>query len=235
MIGGCITVHVYFPVKELRKTADEIVDEVRPDIASAEKTAPESDAEDLPDESHEDGADRPAPGREVDGSRAQVTVSPTASTVFSVSLVMSARAEEKDSEEETDEVIDASSPKIKKIKASLKKRYRMLLPLYIAGRIGERLDGYLAMREIKDLSLKERRKVSTLVKAENGDRKSLYTTIARENGIDDSKIKDIGRLFGKSWQKKSKTGWWIEVKTGKWVKKPKQPEKSKKPEKPTSA
>ena len=71
--------------------------------------------------------------------------------------------------------------------------------------------------------------MNTLVKAENADRKSLYTTIARESKIADAKIKDIGRLFSRSWQKKSKTGWWIEVKKGKWVKKPKPVEKSKKP------
>ena len=43
--------------------------------------------------------------------------------------------------------------------------------------------------------------MSTLVKAENADRKNLYTTIARESGIADAKIKDIGRLFSQSWQK----------------------------------
>ncbi len=200
MIAGCITVHVYFPVKELREAADEIVDEVRPDIASVE----DSDAE-------------------------RASLPPTAWTLLTVSFVKTAWADEKGSTERPDAVINASSPKIKKIKASLKARYKKLLPLYTARRIGEGQDGHLVVREVKDLKLKERRKVNTLVKAENADRKSLYTTIARESKIADAKIKDIGRLLSRSWQKKAKSGWWIEVKKGKWVEKPKEVEKSKKP------
>ena len=199
-ITSCITVNVYFPVKELREAADQIVDEVRPDIASAE----DSDAK-------------------------SASLPPIAWTLLTVSFVKSAWADEKSSTESSNAVINASSPKIKKIKASLKARYKKLLPLYTAGRIGEGQDGNLVVREVKDLNLKERRMVNTLVKAENADRKSLYTTIARESKIADAKIKDIGRLFSRSWQKKSKTGWWIEVKKGKWVKKPKEVKKSKKP------
>ncbi len=200
LIAGCITVHVYFPVKELREAADEIVDEVRPDIVSAEDSNAES-----------------------------ASLPPATWTLLAVSFVKTAWADEKSSTESPSAVINASSPKIKKIKASLKARYKKLLALYTAGRIGEGQDGNLVVREVKELKLKERRKVNTLVKAENADRKSLYTTIARESKIADATIKDIGRLFSRSWQKKSKTGWWIEVKKGKWVKKPKEVEKSKKP------
>ena len=227
MIAGCITVHVYFPVKELREAADEIVDEVRPDIASAEESAGEGEKGDRADDSREDAGDLHRRGRDTDGSGEPIRVPPARPTLLSVSLARTAWAEEKDSTERPDEVINASSPKIKKIKASLKARYKKLLPLYTAGRIGEGQDGYLVVREVKDLKLKERRKVSTLVKAENADRKGLYTAIARENKIADAKIKDIGRLFSRSWQKKSKTGWWIEVKKGKWVKKPKKPSPKK--------
>ena len=152
---------------------------------------------------------------------------PTRPTLLSVSFARIVWSDEKGATRNPDAVINASSPKIKKIKASLKARYKKLLPLYTAGRIGEGQDGNLVVREVKDLKLQERRKVNTLVKAENADRKRLYTTIARESKIADAKIKNIGRLFSRSWQKKSKTGWWIEVKKGKWVKKPKEVEKSK--------
>ncbi len=115
----------------------------------------------------------------------------------------------------------------------LKERYKKLVNLYKQGRIGEAHDGKLAPRDVKGLGLKDRRKVNTLLKAENTDRKNLYTAIARENKIDASKIKDIGKLFSRSWQKKCKEGWWIEIKKGKWVKK--KPEKPKKPATPPPA
>lgn len=242
MIAGCITVHVYFPVKELSEAADEIVDDVRPDIVSAEDSADsssesESESGERAGDSREDALHLYRRARGADGFSEHVRAPSSTLALLSVSLVSTAWADEKDTGEKGDDVINASSPRIKKIKVTLKARYKQLLPLYVAGRIGEGQNGYVALRDVKDLKLKDRRKVSTLVKAENADRKRLYTTIARENEIADSKIKDIGRLFGRSWQKKSKTGWWIEVKKGKWVKKPK-PEKRGKPsgaEKPKSA
>ncbi len=170
MIAGCITVHVYFPAKELREAADEIVDEVRPDIASAEDSGAESEAGNRTDNSLGDAGDVHRQGRDTAGSGQHIRVPPTRPTLLSASFARIAWADEKDSTEKPDEVINASSPKIKKIKASLKARYKKLLPLYTARRIGEGQDGHLVVREVKDLKLKERRKVNTLVKAENADR-----------------------------------------------------------------
>lgn len=248
LIAGCITVHIYFPAKALREAADQIVEEVRPEIASTDEagseageggndTAPE-DGDDLDPSSAED--DARAAIRRGDRSLARRALlaafyTRTAWAVEEEEQEKEQAEEESDDDEVEDEnerrLIKASSPKIVKIKASLKSRYKLLLPLYVAGRIGEGLDGYLAIREVEGLSLKERRDVLTLLKAENGDRKNLYEAIARENNIADDKIKDIGRIFSRAWQKSSKTGWWIEVieeKKKKWVKKPK-PKKSTKP------
>lgn len=237
MTAGCITVNVYFPVKELRQAAEEIVDEVRPDIVGVQKpgSGGSNDGGDRGDsgDSRQEPDPLPALESRADGARGYVSSLPAASRLLPVSLVRTGEREEEEENESGDnEVINASSPKIKKIKASLKARYRKLLPLYVRGRVGEGLDGYLAVREVKDLGLKERHEVSTLVKAENVDRRNLYQAIAEENRIDASKIKDIGVIFAKAWQKSSKTGWWIEVKKGKWVKKPKpkKPEKGDKPE-----
>lgn len=237
-IAGCITVHVYFPVKQLRQAADEIVGEVRPDIAGVETPPPENETPERPDEPANDPGDHVDPG--ADESAAHVRARSAWPALLYVSLMSTAGAAEenpgsrKDGSDESDDVITTSSPKIEKIKASLKARYGKLLPLYTAGRIGEDLEGFLALRDVKDLDLKERRDVNTLVKAENADRQNLYATIARENEIPDAKIRDIGRLFSRSWQKQSKPGWWIEVELDQkgterkrtWVRKPKAPEKS---------
>jgi len=127
--------------------------------------------------------------------------------------------------------LDVKSPVIKKIKETLKARYAKLIPFYEKGAVGEGKDGYLALRETDSLSLKEKRDVQALVTQENEDRKNLYTEIVKSNGIEEVYIERVGRLFSQEWQKKSKTGWWIESAEGKWEKKPK--EEKKKEEKKT--
>ena len=139
-IAGCITVHVYFPVKELKEAADEIVEDVRPDIVGAEDSTSESDGEDR--SGREDAGDQRAERLKRSGEH--VRALSTGPALLSVSLISTVWADESDSDgekEESERVINASSPKIRKIKASLKARYRKLLPLYTAGRVGEGLGG----------------------------------------------------------------------------------------------
>lgn len=129
--------------------------------------------------------------------------------------------------------IDVSTPVIRKIKETLKKRFPKLVPLYEAGALGEGGDGYLAEREKEKLNLKQSRDLAALLEAENEDRKNLYAEIARANGIGEEKIPDIGQLFSVEWQKAAKAGWWIEKEKDRWEKKPaeRKPEKKKAPQK----
>jgi len=205
-LAGCVTVHLYFPEAEIRSAAEEIVNEARPDgIEGAE--APPREAG--PDEGQAES------GEGADATRLRGSV-----------RLAAFRAEE----EPTKKVeIDISSPVIKRIRESLKKRYPKLLPWYEKRVYGEGRDGYIALRSVEGLSLKEKKDIQTLLADENADRKNLYTEIARENEIDAERVADIGLLFSEEWQKKSRPGWWIEVEKGKWVRKPEEKkEKGKK-------
>jgi uncharacterized protein YdbL (DUF1318 family) len=246
---GCVTVNVYFPVAELKNAAEEIVNEVRPESVS--EPAPEPRADSTPGgaagsgEGQKDADAKPLRGavrRRLEradalGERRGTGVL-AAFAVALPSLATAAAADDggqaKDGKAAAGDKkveLEVSTPVIKKIREALKKRYPRLLPYYEKGAIGEGHDGYLALRDAEALNLKEKREVQTLVLEENADRKNLYTQIARENKIDDARVKDIGLLFSEEWRKKSKVGWWIEPVKGKWEKK--KPEEKKKPgEKP---
>ena len=198
--SGCVNIYVQFPEAAIEDAAEEIVDEVRPeDVGAAPETGNEGPREnDL----------QPAPK--------------TSGSIYSFFKPRRAFAEEKKKFK-----IDISTPVIKKIIKTLKKRYPKLAPLYQKGAVGEGKDGYLALRPIKGLSLKEKRDVRLLQKQENDDRKNLYVKIAEANRIDRKFVAEIGRTFSKEWQEKSKPGWWIQGKDGKWKKKPKKKDKGK--------
>jgi uncharacterized protein YdbL (DUF1318 family) len=209
---GCIEINIYFPETELREAAEEIVNEVRPDVVSV--PAPNGSSGDATQAPSKESA--PPAGGEKDET--------TSGILFSLLGPRIAVAEEKQGEKPDSKKIeiDITSPVIKKIKETIKARYAKLQPFYEKGAIGEGADGYLAARDTDALSLKEKRDVQTLIQEENDDRKSLYTQIAHSNGIDDSLIPDVGKLFSVEWQKKSKAGWWIEKEKDKWEKKPKE-------------
>jgi uncharacterized protein len=197
ILAGCVTVHLYFPEAEIRNAAEEIVNEARPDGIEGAEAPPEEP--------------RPAEGQAGSGGGAE------APRLRGDIRLAAFRAEE---EPKKKVEIDISSPVIKRIRESLKKRYPKLFPWYERGVYGEGRDGYIALRGVEGLSLKEKKDVQTLLADENADRKNLYTEIARENEIDAERIADIGLLFSEEWQKKSRSGWWIEAEKGKWVRKP---------------
>ena len=230
VLSGCITVNVYFPAAAIEEAAEQIVDEVRPDIVDGSTAGQDSTDNDDAQRAQESGSDE---SDEAAAAESNANKRPSASPWFfartlriaaTAALLVQAQSGSNRIR------IDASSPKIKKIKSVLKKRYAKLLPLYKAGRVGEAHDGHLVVRDIKGVKLKEKRSILALVAAERKDRLSLYSAIADENKIDKKKVKDIGVLFAPSWQKKCKTGWWIEPKKGKWEKK-KPPKKKKEPKK----
>ena len=59
-----------------------------------------------------------------------------------------------------------------------------------------------------------------LVKEENEDRKELYAAVAEALDIDSEQIPRIRRIFAENWIRKSRPGWWIQTKEGRWIRKP---------------
>ena len=116
--------------------------------------------------------------------------------------------------------LEVSTPTIRRIKASLAKRFPQLLPHYQAGRVGESNMGELVLLNTEGLSLKERVELKKLVKAENEDRSALYKEFLKANHLDPSRLPDLKRQFARSWQKQAQPGWYIQTEKGEWIKKP---------------
>jgi uncharacterized protein YdbL (DUF1318 family) len=115
--------------------------------------------------------------------------------------------------------LNVSTPAIRGLKASMANRFPQLQPFYGKGAIGETNNGYLALRDVNALSLKERADVNRLVDQENADRRALYTEIIRANNLAGNTLPEVERLFANSWRDKSSPGWWIQQDGGQWVKK----------------
>ena len=79
-----------------------------------------------------------------------------------------------------------------------------------AGRIGERIDGYLAA--VGDVSEAERRAMNEI----NIGRKSVYTNLAEKKGVS---VEVIGRLSGEKQIAKAAPGAMIMDDSGQWSKK----------------
>ena len=216
---GCITVNLYFPETELRRAAEEIVNDVRPELPPVDPHETQGGSND-PSQPSTGSGEREANDKKAFLWRRREAKGFLAS--FGPRLAY-AEGEKKVDEQETKEKkgikLEVSTPVIDRIRETLKKRYAKLLPFYEKGAIGEGRDGYLALRETEKLSLKEKRDVQLYLDEENKDRKNLYTELARENKIESSEIARIGALFSLEWQKKTKVGWWIEKEKGKWERK----------------
>ncbi|MEM7253617.1 MAG: YdbL family protein [Pseudomonadota bacterium] len=113
--------------------------------------------------------------------------------------------------------IDVSTPAAKKLKSSMTKRHRSLSPYYNSCAVGLTQDGYVALRDKKAVPVRDRKKVTSLVAAENRDRKALYREIARANGHPEWEA-EIRGTFARRWVSRAKSGWCYQA-SGAWKKK----------------
>ncbi len=206
-ISGCVTVYISFPEAEVEEAAEKIIEDVRPEIEEGPSTTTEPPEPRTP----------PQP---------PTTAALRTTLVAAMAIGAGPAAQEDDDEKKIK--IDIDDPIIKRIRATLRERYKKLLPFYKSGALGERLDGMVEPRtEEADLDLRQRRELEQLVKAENRDRLALYKRIVEANeGIRASDLKAVQRIFGKKWIEQAAEGWWIQVKDEKtekveWVRKPK--------------
>jgi uncharacterized protein len=115
--------------------------------------------------------------------------------------------------------LNVSTPAIRNLRASMAGRFPQLQPFYGKGALGETSGGFVAVRDVGALSLKEKADLSRLVDQENADRQALYAEIMRANSLDASRIGEVQRLFANSWRDKSGPGWWIQLDSGQWGRK----------------
>ena len=99
------------------------------------------------------------------------------------------------------DVTTVSNPTIRALKAKMKARFQALKPYYQKGALKEGGNGYLSVANTGDLNLKEKRDLNGLVDAENSDRRTLYSEVAKALKIDPGQVDRIAGIFAKEWQK----------------------------------
>jgi uncharacterized protein len=99
------------------------------------------------------------------------------------------------------DVTAVSNPTIRALKQKMKARFQALKPYYQKGALNEGGNGYLSVANTGGLNLKEKRDLNGLVDAENSDRKTLYSEVAKALKIDLSQTNRIAEIFAKEWQK----------------------------------
>lgn len=99
------------------------------------------------------------------------------------------------------DVTTVSNPTIRALKEKMKARYAEMKPYYDQGMLEEDNDGYVTVANTEGLDLKKKRDLKNLVKAENKDRKALYTEVAKAMNIDPGQVSKVAEIFAKEWQK----------------------------------
>ncbi len=113
--------------------------------------------------------------------------------------------------------LEANTPAIAAIKASMQARHAQLSPHYSAGAIGLTKDAFIAVKDAAAVPLSQRGSLTGLVKDENADRANLYKEIASANGHPEWQG-DIQSTFASRWIDKAQAGWFYQS-GGAWVKK----------------
>ncbi|ADJ29139.1 YdbL family protein [Nitrosococcus watsonii] len=187
-MAACVTINIYFPAAAAEKAADKIIEDVWEQDATTTPAAPISPVE-------QEGLSS-SPGF-------------AWRWVFDLLITPVAAAEPN---------LDISSPTIKRITASMERRYPKLRPYFQSGAIGLTQDGLVAVRKAQEIPLKDRTQVNQLLAAENNDRNALYGEIARANGHPEWEAQ-LRETFARRWIQKAPPGWWYQNAQGQWVQK----------------
>ncbi|MCD6296036.1 MAG: DUF1318 domain-containing protein [Deltaproteobacteria bacterium] len=100
-----------------------------------------------------------------------------------------------------EDVTTVSNPTIRALNKKMKARFQALKPYYRKGALKEGDNGYLSVADTRGLNLKEKRDLNGLVDAENSNRMTLYSEVAKALKIDPGQIDRIAGIFAKEWQK----------------------------------
>ena len=115
--------------------------------------------------------------------------------------------------------IDVSTPVIRDIKESIKKRFTNLKIYFDKGTLGKSNNGLIEAIDTAALSVPERSIANNLIDEENKDRAALYREIANANKFGPEAVSRIKEIFAKSWREKAQSGWWVQDDNGSWAKK----------------
>jgi uncharacterized protein YdbL (DUF1318 family) len=188
LAAACVTINIYFPAAAAEKAADKIID----DVWEQDSTSPTTPAQ---------------PPADQEGTFTPPSLGGRGIFDF---IITSAVAAEPN--------LDISSPAIERITASMERRHNGLRAYFQSGAIGLTNNGLVAIREAKEIPLKERTRVNQLIAAENDDRNALYQEIARANGHPEWEAQ-LRSTFARRWIQKAPLTWWYQNTQGQWIQK----------------
>ncbi len=115
--------------------------------------------------------------------------------------------------------INITTPAIRRLIASRKQRYASLAPLLNKCVLGENKAGFLDIRSLGGLSLKEKARTKAMREQENRDRQQLYRELATVNNLSANRVGEIASIFSRVNRQKARSGWCIQDASGNWKKK----------------
>lgn len=105
--------------------------------------------------------------------------------------------------------IKSMTPEVEAALDGRRNRFDQLNELKNKGLIGENNQGYVE-------PLSEDKEAKALAKAENADRKVIYSTIADQNGLTGA-IETIEKVFARVQRDKAEAGQKVQMEDGEWV------------------
>ena len=114
--------------------------------------------------------------------------------------------------------LQVDTPATGRLRASMRARISELAPHLRSGAIGFGNDGFVAVRDLSLVPLRERSRVQRLVNEENADRTALYREIARANDRPDWEGQ-IRETFARVWVEEAPSGFWFQNDRGAWQQK----------------
>lgn len=204
LLGGCVTVNVYFPAAEAQKAADKIIDAVTSSSGGPPAGGPQSKPQSAP------AAEPPAADRGITpeaDSAADVLLAATARALQL--LVPAAAAQDRAN-------LDISTPEIRAIIGSMRQRFGQLKPFFASGAVGVTAEGTVAVRDASSVPLAQRAALVRLVAQQNDDLSLLYGEVAKANGHPEW-APDIRKVFAQRWAAHARQkGWYYRDNSGNW-------------------
>jgi len=193
-ISACVTINIYFPSAKAQQAAEKIVDEILSNEGEeGQKTPPQK-----------------APEKQGDDAASLLRDIYRIADHGLALLIPAAEAAAPD--------FNIDTPEIRKLRASMKRRFKSLSGYYRSGAIGFTNNALVAIRNASAVPLKERAKLKKLVAAENADRNRLYKAIAVANGHPEWED-DVRKVFARTWIDRAAGGWWYQKPNGTWTQK----------------
>jgi len=227
LFSACVTINIYFPAAAAEKAADKIIDKIQgpADSASHDENSNETDSSEPKSIEQEESTEKSEEAFGKGDQENQVNRQSESAVVQLLPPISSLSPNFFPSHLDffitqayADANIDISSPAIQAIVDRQAERYKQLEYFYNNGAVGLTNDGLIKIRNIRQVSLKQRKMVKELVSYENQDRLSLYREIAHANNHPKWKYQ-IRMTFAKRWIQRALPGWWYLNEEGVWQQK----------------